>query len=212
MNTHSGKMNLWNSEHCAEWRAALERYPEVIHAQQVRGLDELDTWYRDEFPGLVAARKPAYITRTELEQVTTWKMKRGIWRERNRLLVAGNSPAMVRKTSRQAFAAVPDLRKPVSILSGLAGVGPATASAVLAGSSPALFPFFDELVAQQIPDLGAVSFTAGYYQRYAAALRERAARLNEHCVPFVWTAHAVSQALWAASGGKIALARETSTD
>ncbi len=101
---------------------------------------------------------------------------------------------------------------PVSLLSGLAGVGPATASAVLAGYSPALFPFFDELVAQQIPGLGAVAFTAPYYQRYAAALRERAAKLDQHCEHLGWTAHAVSQALWAASGGKIAHASEISKD
>ncbi len=197
-------MNLWNNEHCADWQAVLGKYPQVIQAQRVRGLDELDAWYRGDFPRLVATREPAYITRAELERVTTWKMKRGVWRERNRILLAGNSPAVIKKTSRQAFAAVPDLRKPVSILSGLAGVGPATASAVLAGYSPALFPFFDETVAQQISNLGAVAFTASYYQRYAAALRARAAKLNEHCQSRVWTAHEVSQALWAASGGKIA--------
>ncbi len=199
-------MNPWNSDHCAEWQQALEEYPAVIHAQQVRGLEELDAWYRCDFPGLVAARKPAHITRHELERVTTWKMKRGVWRERNRLLVAGNSPAVVKTTSRQALAAVPDLRMPISVLSRLAGVGPATASAVLAGYSPATFPFFDELVAQQIPGLGAVVFTESYYQRYASALRERAAKLNEHCEDQVWTAHAVSQALWAVSGGKMAQA------
>ncbi len=197
-------MNLWNSENCEDWRVALGEYPAVIRTQQVRGLETLDAWYRNEFPRLVAMRKPAYITRTELERVTTWKMKRGVWRERNRLLLAGNSPAVIKRTSRDALAAVPDLRKPISILNGLAGVGPATASAVLATYSPALFPFFDELVAQQIPELGTVSFTALYYQRYAAALRERAAKLNEQCGDRVWTAHEVSQALWAASGGKIA--------
>lgn len=204
-------MKLWNSEHCADWDAALEAYPAVIRAQEVRGLEELDVWYRSNLPGLIAARKPAYITRTELERVTTWKMKRGVWRERNRLLVAGNSPAAVRKASREAFAAVPDLRKPISILSALAGVGPATASAVLASYSPAIFPFFDELVAQQIPNLGAVAFTAPYYQRYAAALRERAVKLNEGCEHRAWTAHTVSQALWAAFGGKIAQTLRIST-
>lgn len=197
-------MNLWKSEDCADWQASLDKYPAVIRAQQVRGLAELDAWYRRDFPRLVAARTPAYITRAELERVTTWKMKRGVWRERNRLLVAGNSLAVIKKTSREAFAAVPDLRQPIAILSGLAGVGPATASAVLAAYSPAYFPFFDELVAHQIPNLGAVAFTAAYYQRYAAALRERAAKLNGRCERRLWTAHEVSQALWAASGGKIA--------
>jgi len=89
------------------------------------------------------------------------------------------------------------------LLSQLAGVGPATASGVLACIAPVLYPFFDELVAMQIPGLGKVAFTATYYQRYAAQLRERAARLQKACAHFEWTAHAIGQALWSASGGKI---------
>lgn len=197
-------MNLWNSNKCIDWDAALEQYAAVIHAQEVRGLAEIDIWYRTELPAIIAARAPAYITRTELVQVTIWKMKRGVWRERNRLLVIGNSPSTIKKASTRAFLAIPDLRQPIAILSDLEGVGPATASAVLANHSPALYPFFDELVAHQIPHLGTVAFTAAYYQRYAKALRERAAKLNTRCEHRNWSAHDVSQALWAASGGKAA--------
>jgi hypothetical protein len=185
----------------------LDLYPQVIENQQVQGLKELDLWYRTEFPALLAARKPTCITREELEQVARWKMKRGVWRERNRLLVAGNDSRQVKTVSGEAFAAIPDPRQPVTILSRLAGVGPATASAVLAAFRPDIYPFFDELVAAQIPDLGPVSFTAPYYQRYAAALRERAEKLNRTCTHQKWLAHETSQALWAASGGKAALAR-----
>ncbi len=203
-------MNLWISERCVEWQAALDEYPEIIRAQREQGLGALDEWYRGDFPQVIAQRKPAYITRAELQQVTLWKMKRGVWRERNRLLVASNSPGPVKNVSRRALDALPDVRVPISLLSTLAGVGPATASAILAACSPTLFPFLDELVAQQIPNLGAVSFTRAYYQRYAAALRERAAKLNDQCDRRVWTAHAVSQALWAASGGKAAQASKPS--
>ncbi|HMA35050.1 MAG TPA: hypothetical protein VKY74_11300 [Chloroflexia bacterium] len=199
-------MSLWDNDDCAAWHQAAEQYTATIQAQQVNGLAELDTWYRAELPALLAARQPAALTPAELERVTAWKMKRGVWRERNRLLVAGNAPAAVEQASRAAFAAVPDLRRPVTLLSGLAGVGPATASAVLAAYRPAVYPFFDELVARQVPGLGAVSFTAAYYQRYAALLRERAARLAGHCPHHPWTAQDLSQALWAASGGKAAAA------
>jgi adenine-specific DNA glycosylase len=197
-------MSLWQSETCADWHAALDKYPEVIRAQGVNGLPETDAWYRDVLPGLIAARTPAFVTLAELERATVWKMKLGVWRERNRLLVRSNPSAAVKKISREAFAAVPDPRKPVDLLSTLAGVGPATSSAVLACAAPAIYPFFDELVAVQIPRLGKVAFTAVYYQRYAAALRERTARLNERCTHRDWTAHEISQALWAASGGKAA--------
>ena len=194
--------SLWSARACGDWHAALEHYPDVIHAQQVNRLPELDAWVCAELPALLRARKPAYLTRDELERVTVWKMKRGVWRERNRLLVIGNESKLVKQTSTDAFALVPDPRKPVDILSTLAGVGPATSSAVLAAYAPAIYPFFDELVAAQIPRLGAVAFTPAYYQRYAAALRERAEKLNRECKHREWTAHDASQALWSASGGK----------
>lgn len=199
------KPKLWQARACQPWHAALDRYPDVISAQQVNRLPELDTWLRDELPQLIRKRKPPYVTRDELEQATVWKMKRGVWRERNRLLVIGNDARLVKQTSSAAFAAVPDVRKPVDLLSSLNGVGPATASAVLAAFAPEIFPFFDELVAAQIPDLGKVAFTSSYYQRYAAALRQRTSALNRACKHRTWNAHEVSQALWSSSGGKAAL-------
>jgi hypothetical protein len=195
-------MKLWASNKCADWHAAFERYADVIAEQQVNGLPELDAWYRNELPSIIEARSSAYITLNELEQVTKWKMKRGVWRERNRLLVLSNPSALVKKTSQDAFTLIPDPRKPVDLLSKLAGVGPATASGVLACVAPNIYPFFDELVAAQIPGLGKVAFTATYYQRYAEELRRRAERLNGKCAHHTWTAHETSQALWAESGGK----------
>lgn len=199
------KNKLWQTRACEAWHAALERYPDVVAAQQVNHLPELDEWLRDDLPAMIRARKPAHVTRDELERATVWKMKRGVWRERNRLLVIGNEALLVKQTSEDAFAAVPDVREPIDILSALAGVGPATASAVLAAYAPSIFPFFDELVAAQIPKLGKVAFTAAYYQRYAAALRERANKLNRACKHRDWSAQDVSQSLWSASGGKSAL-------
>jgi hypothetical protein len=190
-------MNLWNDPDCAAWHAALERYPTTLRALPAGGLDDLDRWVSHDLPGLIAGRTPPSLMLDELERVTSWKMKRGVWRARNRVLVAGNDPGLVATTSVEAFAAVPDPRRPIAILSRLAGVGPATASAVLAAFAPVMYPFFDEMVAAQIPGLGPVDFTAPYYARYAAALRERAAALNEGCTHQPWTAHDLAQALWA---------------
>jgi hypothetical protein len=140
-----------------------------------------------------------------LQGIAARKMHRGSWRERNRQLIAAIPPERVEEVSREAFAAIPDFRKPVAILSTLPGVGPATASAALAAYAPHLYPFFDELVAAFIPGLGPVAFTMPYYLKYASALRERAAMLNASCsdavattgAPQRWTAHDVAQALWA---------------
>ena len=188
-------MTLWQETDLARWSSALEHYPAAIEAHGVNRLPELDAWYRQELPGLLAARVAGghgRLTHDELVRVTEWKMKRGVWRARNLVLVRGNAADEVERASTAAFAALPDLRKPLAALTKLAGVGPATASAVLAAVRPDLFPFFDEVIAAQIPDLGPVAFTTAYYTRYAAQLRDRAAALGPP-----WAAHQVGQALWA---------------
>src|SRR4051812_25081870 len=100
-------MNLWENEECAAWQAALAEYPAVLAAQGVNGLVQADEWYRTELPAQIAGRTPVAATLDELERATAWKMKRGVWRERNRLLVASNPPDVVAATSQAAFAAAP---------------------------------------------------------------------------------------------------------
>lgn len=189
--------SLWKSDDTAEWREALDSYESVVAAQGVTSLPALDSWYRDELPGLISARRRPHVTHAELVKVTEWKMARGVWRARNLLLVRGNDPGLVVATSGEALGAIPDESAPISTLAELAGVGPATASAVAAAARPDLYPFFDELVGAQVPALGKLAFTLGYYRRYATALRERAAALGGK-----WTPVKVERALWAHAGGK----------
>jgi hypothetical protein len=198
-------VSLWQQDDCRAWHEALGSYPRVIAAQGSDRLVTLDDWYRNELPALLASRQEPYIALDELEEIAAWKMTRGTWRERNRQLIKGNPPEAVIEASRKAFSEVPDLRKPTNTLSALAGVGPATASAALAAYAPQIYPFFDDLVAAQIPDLGPVAFTVKYYVSYAQALSERAEQLRHTCDERGWTPHDVAQALWAASGGKAAI-------
>jgi len=190
--------DLWTADAEAPWRAALDGYAAVVARQGVAPLAELDRWYREELPGAIAGRRPApHVTHAELVRVTEWKMARGVWRARNLVLVRGNEPAAVERTSAAALAAVPHPIAPIATLAELDGVGPATASAVAAAAAPEVYPFFDELVAAQVPGLGKVAFTLPYYARYAAALRDRAAALGAS-----WTPATVERALWANAGGK----------
>ncbi len=188
---------LWSSTDLDHWRDALAAYPDVVARQGVARLAELDTWYRGSLPGAIAARTPPHVTLDELARLTEWKMARGVWRPRNLALVRGNDPALVVETSAAALAQVPDPAKPIATLAKLAGVGPATASAVAAAFALEIYPFFDELVAQQVPGLGPVAFTPSYYRRYAEAIRARAAELGGG-----WTPVMVERALWAHAGGK----------
>ncbi|RRT32395.1 hypothetical protein BHE74_00012094 [Ensete ventricosum] len=71
---------------------------------------------------------------------------------RPRLLdfVSSLDEASVESASRRAFAALPDLSKAVSELTVLNGVGPATASAVLAAYAPDVAPFMSDEVGLRI--------------------------------------------------------------
>jgi hypothetical protein len=190
-------VSLWAADDGAEWQRALERYEAVIDGQGIDKLPERDRWYRQELPRLIAARVPAHITLEDLVRVTEWKMTRGVWRGRNLVLVKGNDPEAVVDTSARALALAPDPKRPITVLASLAGVGPATASAVAAAAFPATYPFFDEIAAAQAPGLGTVAYTAAYYGRFADALRRRAEALGAG-----WTPSDVERALWAYAGGK----------
>ncbi len=189
--------DLWHDAGRHAWSEALDRYPEAVAAQGVKPLAALDTWVREELPVRIAARDVPHVTLEELVRATEWKMARGVWRARNLTLVRGNAPAVVERVSTDALSQVGDERAPIEVLAELAGVGPATASAIAAAAAPAIYPFFDELVAGQVPGLGTVAFTVPYYLRYAAALRARATALGDD-----WTPVMVERALWAHVGGK----------
>jgi 3-methyladenine DNA glycosylase/8-oxoguanine DNA glycosylase len=53
---------------------------------------------------------------------------------------------VVKRASEKAFESLPDISKAISELSALKGVGPATASAVLAAFAPNLTPFMSDEV------------------------------------------------------------------
>lgn len=190
-------MTLWSRSNRSAWNHALSMYNSTIANQDVNRLVELDSWYHNELPKAIKSRPQPHVSATELAKLTEWKMKRGEWRARNLVLVRSNPPELVIDVTANGLATIPHPTKPISVIATLAGVGPATASAVVAAFAPEHYPFFDELVAAAVPELGDVKWTLGYYARYAGALREKAAELG---APF--TAAMVEQALWAESGGK----------
>jgi len=191
---------LWGAGAPAIWQAALDRYPAVVAGQGIAQLVKLDEWYRDELPAQLAARSTPHVTLADLVRVTEWKMYRGVWRAPNLVRVKGNDAELVYATTARALVLVPHQTRPVKEIATLDGVGPATASAITAAFAPSIYPFFDELVAVQIPALGPVAWTLGYYAKYAEALRIRAGKLGSD-----WTPVMLERALWANVGGKTGL-------
>jgi hypothetical protein len=193
---------LWHRAACTDWLAARAQYGRAIEASGGPRLAQLDAWYHDELLALLAARSPVWLSLDELVEVVQWKMHRGTYRARNLALVRQNTPDEVVAASRAAFALMPHPGTPIAKLSALKGVGPATASAVVAAARPDLYPFFDDVAAAAIPDFGRVEYTAKGYARFSERLRERAVLLAVGCPADDWTPHAVECALWAAAGGK----------
>jgi hypothetical protein len=185
-------MDLWKSTDVQIWKKAREAYLLRIEAFGDEELVALEQWRRNELHAAAMKRKPPHATHEELVKLTRWKMKRGEWRARNLMLVKGNESARVASLTADAIAAMPDPRKPIALIAELDGVGPATASSLVSALRPEVYPFFDEVVAKQLPGIEKVAFTIPFYLRYAEALRSRATALGKG-----WTADAVAEALFA---------------
>ncbi|MCJ1389219.1 hypothetical protein MMC18_002075 [Xylographa bjoerkii] len=91
-----------------------------------------------------------WLEKPELEQLMAWKLARGHARPALPALIRANAPALVRATTGEAFALfAADERDPLpalKVLARLRGVGPATASLLLAVAWPAVVPFFADEV------------------------------------------------------------------
>lgn len=66
--------------------------------------------------------------------------------------VSSLDESMVESASQKAFQALPDILKAVSELTVLKGVGPATASAILAAYAPEVAPFMSDEVELNIQE------------------------------------------------------------
>ncbi|KAJ0087582.1 hypothetical protein Patl1_08776 [Pistacia atlantica] len=119
------------------WREALSSYQARVESLNKPDLISLDEFYRNQLPSLIHQRNPnPYITTAELSKLMKWKLTRGKWRPRLLHFVSSLDESSVQSASRKAFESLPDLTKAVSELTVLKGVGPATASAVLAAYAP----------------------------------------------------------------------------
>ncbi|KAG0626278.1 hypothetical protein M758_2G116100 [Ceratodon purpureus] len=194
----------FGSEDTQEWREALDAYQERLEGLGNEKLGELDEFYRLELPKVVAKRRPeAYITQDELVKVMDWKLSRGKWRARLQSFVAALSDDEVQEASQKAFAALPNLKEAVSQLSVLKGIGPATASAVLAAHAPAVAPFMsDEAMVAALGN--AKDYTLKSYLVFAEKLRNKAeelSNLGEDMESF--TPSDIERALWSTAAASM---------
>uniref|UniRef100_A0A3P9PXI3 Zgc:112496 n=1 Tax=Poecilia reticulata TaxID=8081 RepID=A0A3P9PXI3_POERE len=180
------------------WRRVYEKYWDVVEATakaRKPKLLQLDKWYQEELPVLISSRPDKHITLSELKKLMEWKLTRGKFRPRLQQLAASNAEDAVQNRSRTALGLLPDVPAAVAELSGLKGVGPATASAVLAAAAPALTAFMSDEAAESVPGLQPVQYTAKHYALYLDKMAAQAAKLNAGEPD--WTPHRLELCLWA---------------
>lgn len=81
---------LFNSDSVKEWDAILNKYSIALdhHVASKKDdtLAELDEWYQNTLPTILATRKPQSIDSSELCKLMSWKLKVRKCPKRSRLL------------------------------------------------------------------------------------------------------------------------------
>ncbi|XP_074573566.1 uncharacterized protein LOC141829995 [Curcuma longa] len=179
------------------WREALFAYDVGLSLLRKPDVLPLDGFYRTELPLVLRRRDPRpFLTKPELHRLMQWKLTRGKWRPRLLDFISSLDKDLVESASRKAFAALPDLSKAVSELTVLKGVGPATASAVLAAYAPDVAPFMSDEA--MIASMGSVKdYTLKQYLAFAEKLQMKAKELSVEGNCF--TPVDIERALWSSA-------------
>ncbi|GER40221.1 tryptophan synthase beta chain [Striga asiatica] len=199
-----------NSFGAARCKEALSSYDAVIRDLGKPNLVSLDDFYRRELPELLRQRNPnPHITAGELSRLMEWKLARGKWRPRLLSFMSALDDAVVREASTKAFASLPDVSKAVQELTVLKGVGPATASAVLAAYAPEVAPFMsDEALIVVTGDTK--DYSLKRYVAFAEKMQIKAKELSSS--EDLFTPSDVERALWSSTIGAKLKTISTMTD
>lgn len=212
---------LWQTaETAADFQEATTIYYDAsIAGMSKKDLPALDTFWRKTLPGLLRERqakdkdKACWLTKDELVQVMQWKLARGKMRPLMNL-VRGNDAATVQRITKAGLAAANtgDVSGAITTLSGpeLKGIGPATASAVLAAYRPELFPFMaDEptLIVLGGGGGGKLKYNLAEYLQFQKAVVKKCKEINnagkgkkgEAVAGGPLTAEEIGRALWCVS-------------
>ncbi|KAF5903987.1 uncharacterized protein DAT39_006277, partial [Clarias magur] len=180
----SGGERLFRCKDPAVWRGIYAKYWVVVEAMTAgkKGsgkLLELEKWYQDELPTAILARTEHFLTQPELVKLMEWKLTRGKFRPQLKQLIGSNSEEAVLHCTKKAFALLPDVQSAIAELSTLKGLGPATASAVLAAGAPEEVAFMADEVVESIAELRPVRYTAKHFFLFLDKILQKTQHLNK---------------------------------
>ncbi|KLU84018.1 hypothetical protein MAPG_03065 [Magnaporthiopsis poae ATCC 64411] len=182
-----------------EFQEALGRYPALIQAiSDTKGakhgektLAELDNFRYLIAPtlfGLGARPAKRMMVLDDIKVLVNWKLRHGKFRPTLMKLVSQNDPTTASKTVKEAVSAYAenkDATKAIEALSQLRGIGPATASLLLAVHDPAKVVFFADEAYWWLCCGGrkdSIKYNIKEYQSLERAMKLLAARLGVEAV------------------------------
>ncbi|KAH6942364.1 hypothetical protein HPB50_004181 [Hyalomma asiaticum] len=153
--------------------------------------------YQEQLPKTIQARKDKHVVHEELVKIMKWKLMRGKYRPQLLDLVRINTELAVKSTSKKAFRKLPNLSGAITALTNLKGIGPATASAILAAAFPEQAPYMADESMLSTPGVEATDYTLAEYLNYAERIKTCTEQLAEKDPNSTWTPHKVELVLWA---------------
>ncbi|XP_065283805.1 uncharacterized protein Amun [Dermacentor albipictus] len=189
----------------SQWSYVLSLYKEVLKQKAAlrtkkggpEELIKLDAWYQEQLPKTIQARKDKHLVHEELVKIMKWKLMRGKYRPQLLDLVRINTELAVKSTSKKAFRKLPNLSGAITALTNLKGIGPATASAILAAAFPEQAPYMADESMLSTPGVEATDYTLAEYLNYAERIKTCTEQLAEKDPNSTWTPHKVELVLWA---------------
>jgi len=222
--------SLWRSNSIELWSSSLQAYEHQVHAvaskKSKADLVKLDSWYRQLHRQVSARKHKRFLHLEELSRIMMWKLARGKFRPGLQGKVDSNSDVTCKEVTEKAFeeaenvqsslesGTAPDskevcdgTKRAIEILSKgppkLKGVGPATASALLAALYDS-FPFMSDEALHAALKIRSPKYNAKEYMSFCEELRCKAGALNNDEKALgsgskKWTAAMVEMALWSAA-------------
>nr|XP_027197287.1 uncharacterized protein LOC113791681 [Dermatophagoides pteronyssinus] len=160
---------------------------------------KLDTWFREKLPQMIHSRKDPHVLYEELVQIAKWRLMMGKYRPKMLDLVRINTETSVVNITRKAFKKMhhqKNLQQAITQLVNLKGIGPSTASAVLAAAYPEQAPFMSDEGMLSTPGVEATDSTIAEFNNYSEQLRNKTESLRQSDPDYKWTPHKVDQVLW----------------
>eukprot|EP00798_Chlamydomonas_sp_ICE-L_P018958 gene18958-25532_t len=171
---------LWKSTDVRVWDDALAQYDDAVRASGKEWkLVAMEKWYLEELPRNIGSRNPPHLSKDDFVKLVDWKLTRGQWRPKLLDFAKQQDGAEVESYTKAMAGCTSGCMAPVKTaidkLVTLKGIGPATASAIIAASCPHT-PFMSDEALTAV--MGKRDYTAKVYMDFAEKMQRKAKELN----------------------------------